>query len=188
MGLTIEAIISGIDKIDVLYYKAPLDETTKRTHAENWKKVLPDSCSKDDFRQIIEYIITNTDRVNKFPKPYQIKQLYHDLHLEPVKEWQLIGCDKCYHGMRRYMAKVDIIDSETGGRIKKELPCAAACSSCKAGQYRNQEEGFLFYNDVMKRDDTRQLDWSDNPEEEIMETIKPSMSIEDYDDFEELPF
>jgi hypothetical protein len=132
-----------------------------------------------------------------FPKFEQLKEIHNSLF--PDKSWFRHSCANCSMGLRRYIAPVQVFDFLTRKVVKREMPCAAACSSCKEGQRRHQEEGFLFYNDVMKRKDTKPMGYDESKNaEEVQEMVRNSQIgkepeelpfvIDKKEDEEELPF
>jgi len=141
--------------------------------------------SEEEWMRVVDKVLDSG--YDYFPKIEQLREI-HDTMFKKRAHFN-VSCGKCFTGLRRYMAEVEVFDFLTRTLVKRGMPCVAACSSCTEGLRRNQEEGFLFYNVVMKRKDTRPMpyDESENYEEvkEMVRNSKIGMEPE-YD--EELPF
>ncbi len=134
-----------------------------------------------------------------FPSVKQLKEIYNAIFHRKSRFHS--SCKMCFTGLRRYMAVVDVFDFVKKTITKKEMPCAAACSSCSEGLRRHKEEGYLLYNDVISRKDTRRMGYEETENsEEVNEMIRnskigmepkeelPFHIEEKIDDEEELPF
>jgi len=119
-----------------------------------------------------------------FPKLTQLIEIHDSLFVR--KRFFRSSCKKCSQGLRRYIAPVSVFNFLTKEVAKREMPCAAACSSCKEGIRRHKEEGFLLYNDVISRENTRPIGYDETENaKEVQEMVRNSKIGKEP---EELPF